>query len=410
MINYVTVDRIFSKLSRDLRGTDLNEGDLIEWIGEALEFLKVPQTLTQEVDFFDVKDYHANVPEGLHMITQIARNNEPTKDCSCNLPAIPSVGTSTTSITTGSIVAAELVTGGRVVAQFQDQTIRMDQESTSGSGSGAIVLIKIENEVGVSYEGIRTQSGGKGIGFSVGDTINVRSNINTEDTVIRVTEIGDTTTTTTATENNDSVPVNVPCGCDFTCPDRILNPDWTYEVWTSSPEYTRNYTPVRLATGTLFNSLVCKEKDESLYMTCTDEYTVVGTVDKRLRFNFIEGQIALSYLKNTVDEETGYPLIPDNISYISAITYYIKWKVAEMHSWAGRDNFVGQAQKAEQSWLKYCRQAKNSEKMPKTLDDYQNLLEQTHYLIPNHKRYYGFFGNLGKAQSRNFNRLNRING
>jgi hypothetical protein len=304
MINYVTVDRIFSKLSRDLRGTDLNEGDLIEWIGEALEFLKVPQTLTQEVDFFDVKDYHANVPEGLHMITQIARNNEPTKDCSCN--------------TSTSAVAEEA--------------------------------------------------------------------------------------------EEDSVPVNVPCGCDFTCPDRILNPDWTYEVWTSSPEYRRNYTPVRLATGTLFNSLVCKEKDESLYMTCTDEYTVVGTVDKRLRFNFIEGQIALSYLKNTVDEETGYPLIPDNISYISAITYYIKWKVAEMHSWAGRDNFVGQAQKAEQSWLKYCRQAKNSEKMPKTLDDYQNLLEQTHYLIPNHKRYYGFFGNLGKAQSRNFNRLNRING
>ena len=31
------------------------------------------------------------------------------------------------------------------------------------------------------------------------------------------------------------------------------------------------------------------------------------------------------------------------------------------------------------------------------------LLEQTHQLIPNHKKYYGFFGKLGRPEGRKFN-------
>tara|TARA_R110000803_G_scaffold45536_1_gene95919 strand:+ start:1212 stop:2126 length:915 start_codon:yes stop_codon:yes gene_type:complete len=298
-INYVTMDRIFSKIHRDLRGTDTNETDIIEWTGEALEFLKVPQVLEQDVVVLNVKDYHVCMPDNLHLVTQIARNNNPEKSCACS-------------------------------------------------------------------------------------------------------------TTDTSVEEEDTVITSpTPCGCDYTCPDRILNPDWTYEVWTSSPEYIKNYTPVRLSTGTFFNSLVCQEKDTSLYLTCSDEYTIVGTTEKKLRFNFIEGQVAISFLKNTVDPETGYPLIPDNISYITAILYYVKWKVAELNEWAGREGWSGKAEKAEARWSKYVRQAKNFMKMPKTLDEHQNLLEQSHYLIPNHKRYYSYFGNLGKSQSRNFNNLNR---
>jgi hypothetical protein len=302
-LKFVTIDRILAKLNRDLKGSLLNEGDVIEMIGESLEFLKVPQVLEQSVAFLKVEDYHAVIPDGLHMVTQIARNNKPT-ECTCPASDVSAVST--------------------------------DEEVT--------------------------------------------------------------------------IPVNVPCECNFTCPDRILNPDWTYEVWTSSPEYERNYSVVRLATGTFFNSLVCKEKDESLYMTCEDEYTIVGTVDKRLRFNFIEGQVAIAYLRNTIDQETGYPLVPEHISYISAITYYIKWKLAEMYEWAGRDGWAGKADKAEARWIKYARQAKNEMKMPKTLDQYQNLLEQTHQLIPNHRRYYGYFGNLGKDQPRIYNTLNKVYG
>jgi hypothetical protein len=290
-INYVSIDRVFSKLTRDLKGTEVNETDVIEWIGEALDFLKVPQVLVEDVAFLTLSDYHVEMPENLHMITQIARNN--------------------------------------------------DFDSTSAVTSTFTPAVEEEEE---------------------------------EETC----------------EATEAFNLGV----------------WTYSNWTSHKDFKKNYTPVRLATGSFFNSIVCKEKDESLYSNCADEYTIVGETDKLLRFNFIEGQVAVSYLRNTVDD-LGYPLVPDNISYISAIVYYIKWKLAEMYEWAGRDGWASKAEKAEARWSKYARQAKNFMKMPKTLDQYQNMLEQTHYLIPNHKRYYEYFGNLNKNQSRNFDRLNK---
>lgn len=307
VLKYVTIDRIFSKINRDLKGTELNESDVIEWIGEALEFLEVPQILVEEVQFLSVKDYHVDLPSNLHMITQIAKGDIG-PDCS--------------------------------VESKEDLAVRCKTPEP------------IEEEVSLGC-----------------------------------------------------CPEEEVCtdGCD----EEVLNLDWTYDVWTTSSMYLRNYTPVRLATGTFFNSLVCKEKDESLYLTCADEYTIVGDTEKKLRFNFMEGNIAISFLKNSVDKETGYPLIPDNISYITAIVYFLKWKIAEMYDWAGREGWATKAEKAESKWIKYVKQAKNYMKMPKTLDQFQNMLEQTHYLIPNHKRYYSYFGNLGKNQERNFNRLNR---
>lgn len=289
-------------MNRDLKGTPLNESDVIEWIGEALDFLKVPQILVEDVALLKVKDYHVDMPSNLHMITQIAVKNE---------------------------------------KKFKKEDCELKTEIT------------VPDSV-------------------TSDFLNLEE----------VQEF---------------------------CPETIqaLNLDWTYTVWTSSKYYRNNYTPVRLNSHTFFNTLVCKEKDRTLYDSCSNEYTIIGDVHKKLRFNFIEGDIAISYLKNSVDKETGYPLIPENISYITAITYYIKWKLAEMYDWAGREGWSTKAEKAEERWLKYCKQAKNSEKMPKTLDEYQNLLEQSHYLIPDHRKYYGFFGNLNKREDRNFQNQTR---
>ena len=319
-INYVSIDRVFARLGRDLKGTEINESDVIEWIGEALEFLEVPQILIEDVKFLDVKNYQVDMPTNLHMITQIAKHNQQ------------------------HYMAKEL---SRYTPPPEDT---------------------------IPFEGY-----------------------------------------TDVTEEMETLPDNyleafLNSELTQTFPLRDLaelDLDWTYTIWTSSAYYKRYFTPVRLKTGTFFNTLVCKEKDESLYASCSDEYTIVGTTDKKIRFNFSDTQIAISYLKNAVEKETGYPLVPDQISYITAIVYYIKWKIAEMHEWAGRDGWSNKVDKAEVKWLKYCRQAKNFMKMPKTLDEYQNLLEQTHNLIPNHKRYYGFFGDLGKNKARNFMNYNK---
>ena len=43
-MKYTTVDRILSKLDRDLKG-NFNIVDIIEWIGDALSFLEVDTVL-----------------------------------------------------------------------------------------------------------------------------------------------------------------------------------------------------------------------------------------------------------------------------------------------------------------------------------------------------------------------------
>ncbi len=90
-------------------------------------------------------------------------------------------------------------------------------------------------------------------------------------------------------------------------------------------------------------------------------------------------------------------MIPDNISFTSAIVAYIKWKMLDRMSYLGREGTAQRAIKAEQDWHWYCKQASNLDMMPYGIDEHQNLLEQRSYLLPRHNRYYGFFGNLGSS-------------
>ena len=313
-IQFTNVNRVLAKLHRDLKGTELNESDVIEWVGEALDFLKVPQIQTQAVAFLEVKNYETVIPDGFQMVLQIARHNDwsPQKKEECVLP----------------------------IKEIQQE------------------LVEDENCSMCELPKTPLDCNGKPL-------------------------------------FEDDCPSYIP----------YFDMQWQYIPWTSTSYYKEKYTPVRLANHTFFNTLVCKEKNNSPYSNecIEDEYTIVGEVDKKLRFSFEEGYIALAYIKTAMDKETGYPLVPDNISYVTAITYYIKWKIAEMHDWNGREGWSVKADKAEQKWSKYARQGKNFMKMPKSIDDFQDLLEQSHYLIPRHKRYYGFFGNLGRSEYRGFN-------
>ncbi len=306
-LQFTSVDRVISKLYRGTKDEDLNETDAIEWIGEALDFLKVIQMQEQAVAFLEVKNYTANLPKGFQMVLQIARNNDWTPqtkdDCSC----------------------------------------------------GNMIKKIIENDTIKQKPPVPLDCQGKKL---------------TDD--------------------------------DFAYYRPNFSVRWSYGAWVGNGFYKEKFTPVRLANNVFFNTLVCKEKNQGPYEKCAgecDRYTIIGTTNKQLRFNFKEGQIALAYVKTAVDEESGYPLVPDNISAISAITYYIKWQLAEQKAWNGREGWQGIADRAEAKWLKYARQFKNYMKMPKSIDDFQDLLEQSHYLIPRMKRYYGYFGNLGKEEN-----------
>lgn len=177
---------------------------------------------------------------------------------------------------------------------------------------------------------------------------------------------------------------------------------WLHGEWCDSYLYTGCFKPVRLTDHTFFNSIVCQETESNvIYQNAKDEYTIIA--GEYVRFNFKEGQVAISYLRQVVDEQTGYPLIPDHYSYTTAITSYIIYKMMGRNYYNNRQGSDNRLQKAEQDWHWYCRQAGNLAMMPKGVDEYQNLLDQRNYLIPQLNRYYGFFGNLNKPEGRRFN-------
>lgn len=311
-MKFTTLDRILSRVYRSIKNTQIEEEDIIEWAGEALEFLQVYETQEQAVAFIEVENNEAFIPPGFQMVLQIAKDNswvKGTKDlCSC---------------------ATEIV----------NSTISEDEAPTP----------------------------------------------------VPIDENG--------------LPMT---GYDLAYYRPFYDTSWYFSSWANNSYYKDNFEPVRLADSTFFNSLVCKERENIPYKNChsnSEEYTIIGSTTKKFRFSFSEGLIALAYLKNIVDKKTGLPLVPDQISFITAITYYIKFKISESDFFSNREGSVNRMEYARKQWLTYAQQAQNYAKMPKTIDDYQDLLEQTHHMIPRHKRYYGYFGNLNRSELNNYKNI-----
>jgi len=294
-MEYISVDRIFSKVNRELKRDNISEIDIVEMVGEALEFIGVSLIYEPSVAFIEVKGHQCSMPSHTERIIQIARNN-----------------------------SVELVT---------PQIVK-----------SVPVVTTTDIPVALDYDGTP---------INAYDLAYYRPYFDL---------IGDYT-----------AGINSGCGIKF--------------------------TPVRLSTNTFFNTLVYKETNfEDIYRNVRDEYTIVeGTT---LRFSFESGQIAVSYLKRKVDCETGFPLIPDKISFVTAITAYIKMKLAETDFYNHREGSAQILARAEDQWQWYCGQAKIIGIMPKSLDDWENLLQQRNYLIPRTDRYNSFFGKLADTEKR----------
>lgn len=162
---------------------------------------------------------------------------------------------------------------------------------------------------------------------------------------------------------------------------------YEYYNWNISSLYVQKFTPVRLSNKTFFNSIVCEE-DERIYINSQDEYTISGD---SLVFSFKEGQIALAYYSMPLDPETGYPMIPDNVSVIQAIVSYITYKYMQRLWYLGREGYADKYQQAQQDYNWYIGQAKNALFGPYGIDDFQDLLEQGMSLLPNLSKYRNFF-------------------
>lgn len=77
-VKYVTIDRVFSKLNRDLRGHSFQENDIIEWAGEALEDMNLSGALEEIVALLKVQNYEVDIPEHFQTIIRLFKLKETT--------------------------------------------------------------------------------------------------------------------------------------------------------------------------------------------------------------------------------------------------------------------------------------------------------------------------------------------
>lgn len=290
---YISLDRILSKVYRDIGMEEVSETDVIEWSGEALEFMSVVSIYEEAIAQVEINNHQGDLPYCLQIIKQVARDNYYEKKDACK------------------------------------EEPKKDK--------------KIEPQPNVG-----------------------------------------------CTECGERIIKEVQ-------PDSYFNANPFMFLTTNY--YKEHYTPVRLSNHTFFNSLVCVE-DVDIYKSCVDEYTIV---EDKIRTSFEEGLIIISYYRQKIDSDTGYPMIPDTISLVSAITYYITWKYFQRLWYMGREGMSDKMQQAEERWLKYCKQATSEFKMLSGIDEHQNFMESRfNSLIPNRRQYYGYFGNLGRLQRFNF--------
>ena len=290
---YISLDRILSKVYRDIGMEEVSETDVIEWSGEALEFMSVVSIYEEAIAQVEINNHQGDLPFCLQIIRQVARDNYYEKKDACK------------------------------------EDIKEDK--------------KIEPQPNVG-----------------------------------------------CTECGERIIKEIQ-------PDSYFNANPFMFLTTNY--YKEHYTPVRLSNHTFFNSLVCVE-DVDIYKTCVDEYTIV---EDKIRTSFKEGLVLISYYRQKIDPDTGYPMIPDTISLISAITYYITWKYFQRLWYMGREGMSDKMQQAEERWLKYCKQATSEFKMLSGIDEHQNFMESRFSnLMPNRRQYYGYFGNLGRLQRLNF--------
>lgn len=267
MIQYTSADRILSSLARELGDIPFMEDDMIEWIGEAMDFLKVYPILEERVAILSVKDYKAEIPQGLVHIIQLHLIN---------------------------------------------------------SGCSAVLRSKDE--------------------------------------------------------------LKKHCDCKGNLSFRYETKEWIEYIKKDDTSI-----PILKATDQKILQNECNPSSGGLD---APEWTVIGSSDREFLFSFKEGDVSIAYSAFAVDENTGYPMIPDQPDFISAVGYYVKWKLCEAMTWRGREGYSNLLQYARQEWLRYAKQAKNWAKMPKTLDEYQSLMEVQYHLVPDLKMYYKGFAGL----------------
>ena len=304
--DYVSVQEIFTKVDRDYGMENINEGDAIEQIGEALGFIGVVGEYEGAIAFIEVRNHTAAIPGGgCQLIHQIARNNhfDPTDKSTGLCPA-------------------------EVIASLDESNI-IDEATCP-------IVIDCHGQPLQEYE------------------------------------------------------------LAYYRPYYDLV--YEHSFWNTSRFYN-HFTPVIKATDNFFATKALGDNEINKY-DGRDQYQLIAA--SVIRLSFCEGQIAVLYDRVKTDR-SGYPMVPDQVSFIEACASYIIMRAEKKAMYKRRDGSVGSYGNAKADWEHYCEQAACFDLMPKGEDALQNLTNNRNRLIPRQHDYYSFFGNLNRPEERRFN-------
>jgi hypothetical protein len=133
-------------------------------------------------------------------------------------------------------------------------------------------------------------------------------------------------------------------------------------------------------------------------MATTKDITYVITPGY-IKMNVESGYIMLAYQAIPTDTK-GYPMIPDDVSFIEALYWYIVMKLYYPQWVAGqvRDSVYYDARR---SWNYYCKQAYGNALMPNT-DQLESIKNSWLRLVPEINEHTSGFSALGQ-QARTYN-------
>jgi len=130
------------------------------------------------------------------------------------------------------------------------------------------------------------------------------------------------------------------------------------------------------------------ETDQSLDYT----YVVVG---RYIKTNVKDGYIMLAYTSIPLDDE-GYPKVPNNISFLEALYWYITMKLF-YPKWLNGTIRDGVYMEAKRSWSFYRKQAYGEALMPQG-DQLESIKNTWNQLVPELNAQNEFFSTVGQEQ------------
>lgn len=131
------------------------------------------------------------------------------------------------------------------------------------------------------------------------------------------------------------------------------------------------------------------------YTSTTTDYTYLIS-GGYIKSNLESGYLMIAYQAIPTDYE-GYPMVPDNQSYLEAIYWYINMKLM-YPQW--RQGQVRDAvyYDAKRSWNFYCKQAYGNAMMPNGAEEMETIKNTWHRLVEEFNEHDSFFSTMGQEQ------------